>query len=254
VIGINIEPFKGSSIYGYSGADQIVVFSERAKAGLVKRGVPAENVPVYDFILDSRFLKDYDSVDATRARFGLEPGRLTLLMSSGGDGIGDMEKYVRAAVARDLPVQLAVVTGRNAGLKERLEAAPPPPGSRTALRVFGFVESMSDLIHASDIVFGKSGACTTAESLYMRKPVIFYRYVTGNEKRSLDFVRDNGIGWYAPTPRRYVRIVESLLRYPETLDRIRDTYRRLDFKAGTDQFCRSVDDMLDGGGPGRTQA
>ena len=252
VIGVDIEPFSGGVVYAHPGADQIAVFSEKAKAMLMKRGVPESKLPVFDFLIDPKFHKDYDSVEMTRRSLGLEPGLLTLLMSSGGDGIGRLEKYVRAAIARDLPVQLAVVTGRNATLKAKLEAERPPRGSKTVLKIFGYIENFNDLLYASDVVFGKGGACTTIESLFMRKPVIYFRIVSGNEKRSIDFVKKNRLGWYAPTAKGYVKTVEAILGDPGVLNRIRENYERLDFRAGTEKFCRHVAALLEAGEEGRT--
>jgi processive 1,2-diacylglycerol beta-glucosyltransferase len=209
--------------------------------------VPEHKLAVSDFLLDPKFLKDYDSIEKTRRSFGLEPGLLTLLMSSGGDGIGNMEKYIKATVAQDLPVQLAVVTGRNAGLKDKLEKIAPPVGSKTVLKIFGFVENFNDLLHASDVVFGKGGACTTVESLCMRKPIMYYRYVTGNEKRSVDYVRKNGLGWYAHTTRGYLKIMRSILKNSGALEQIKENYERLDFKSGAGEFFRLVADALDAG-------
>jgi UDP-N-acetylglucosamine:LPS N-acetylglucosamine transferase len=158
-----------------------------------------------------------------------------------------MEKYIKATVAQGLPVQLAVMTGRNVGLKDRLEKIAPPAGSKTVLKIFGFIENFNDLLHASDVVFGKGGACTTVESLCMRKPIMYYRYVTGNEKRSVDYVRKNGLGWYAHTTRGYLKIVRSILKNSGALEQIKENYERLEFKSDAGKFYRLVADALDAG-------
>jgi processive 1,2-diacylglycerol beta-glucosyltransferase len=150
-------------------------------------------------------------------------------------------------MTHNLPVQLAVITGRNVELKEKLDRIKRPRDSKTVLKIFGFIENIDEFIYASDVVFGKGGACTTVESLFLRKPVIFFRFVTGNEKRNIDFARKNKIGWYAHTTRGYLRIVRGLLKNPEVLDHIKRKYERLDFKAGTEKFCRYVADVLETG-------
>jgi UDP-N-acetylglucosamine:LPS N-acetylglucosamine transferase len=250
VIGIVIEPFSGGAVYDHPGADKIVVFSEQAKTRLIKKGVPENKLPVFDFIIDSKFLKDYDSIEKTRKKLGLEPGILTIMMSSGGDGIGNLEKYIKSTIMHTLPVQLAVLTGRNAKLKEKLEKIKLPRDSKTVLKIFGFIENFDDFLYASDVVFGKGGAGTTVESLFMKKPVIFYRFVTGNEKRNIDFVRKNRLGWYTHTTRGFIHIIKGILKNPETLDQIKRNYERLNFKAGTETFCRFVVGMLEPGEKG----
>jgi hypothetical protein len=84
----------------------------------------------------------------------------------------------------------------------------------------------------------------------MRKPVIFYRFVTGNEKRSIDYARKNQLGWYTHTTRGYIKIIRGILKNPEILDHIIKKYERLNFKAGTEKFCRFVADVLETGEKG----
>jgi UDP-N-acetylglucosamine:LPS N-acetylglucosamine transferase len=148
IIGIDIEPFSGGAIYNHPEADRIVVFSEPAKTRLIKKGVPENKLPVFDFIIDSKFLKDYASIENTRKNLGLEPEILTVMMSSGGDGIGHLEKYVYATIKHNLPVQLAVITGRNIKLKEKLDRIKRPRDSRTVLKTFGFIENIDEFIYA----------------------------------------------------------------------------------------------------------
>lgn len=245
VIGIVIEPFSGSAVYDHPRADKIVVFSEKAKTRLMKKGVPGEKLPVFDFILDSKFLQDYDSVEKTRKNLGLAPEILTIIVSSGGDGIGNLEKYIKSTIAHNLPVQLAVMTGRNVKMKEKFEKIELPRDSRTVLKVFGFIDNFSDFLYASDVVFGKGGACTTVESVVLRKPVIFHRFVSGSEKRNIAFMRKNQLGWYIHTTRGYIKIVRGILQNPEILEQIKKRYERLDFKPGTETFSRYIADVLE---------
>jgi UDP-N-acetylglucosamine:LPS N-acetylglucosamine transferase len=102
-------------------------------------------------------------------------------------------------------------------------------------------------MYASDVVFGKGGACTTIESLFMRKPIIYYRYVTGNEKRNILYARKNQLGWYAHTTRGYIKIIKSILNDPATLNHVKKNYERIDFKAGAENFCRFIADVLETG-------
>jgi UDP-N-acetylglucosamine:LPS N-acetylglucosamine transferase len=172
------------------------------------------------------------------------------MMSSGGEGIGNLGKFIQGTIAHDLPVQLAVITGRNAKLKKKLEKMELPRDSNTVLRIFGYIENINDFMYASDVVFGKSGACTTVESLFMRKPIMFYRFVTGNEKRSIDYATKEQLGWHIRSPRGYTKIMKAILKSPEILDGIKRKYELLNFKSGTEQFCRFVAEALETGEKG----
>jgi len=245
VIGIDIEPFEGGAVYDHPGADKIIVFSEIAKRKLIKRGVPEEKLPIFDFIINPMFLKKYDSPDVIKNRLGLETGKFTIVMSSGGEGIGNLGKYIRSTIRHNLPVQLAVITGRNARLKQILENIRVPAGSRTTLKIFGFTDEICDFFQVADLLFGKGGACTTIESLFMRKPVMFYRFVSGNERQSVTFVKNNKLGWYVPTSRGYIKQLRQILENPEILEAIQKKYEKYNFKSGTENLSRFIVEQLE---------
>ena len=243
-IGIDIEPFEGGAVFAHPEADLTVVFSDIAKKKLVKRGVPEEKISVYDFLVSQKFLKDFEAPGVIRKRLGLKPDLLTIYMSSGGEGIGNIEKYIKTTVAEDLPVQLLVVTGRNEKLKKDLEAIKLPAGCKTALKVLGYVNDVSDLIFMADMVFNKGGACSTIETLFMKKPVMFYKYVMGNEKQSVKFAVNNGLGWYVPTQKKYLDALREVLADPAVLGQKKNNYAKFDFKNGTVNLCKNIAETL----------
>lgn len=248
IIGVNIEPFDGVAYYAHPEANYIIVFSEEAKRKLMKRGVPEEKLLILDFIVQPKFLKVYGSQATVKKRLGLDPEFFTLVMTSGGEGIGNFERYVRATIRNDLPVQLVIITGKNTVLKEKLERLTLPKNCSTKIQVLGFVEDINDYFYAADVLFGKGGASTTVESLFMRKAIMCYKYVMGHEKRSVMFIKRNKLGWYVPRAGSYIRRLKEILQHPDILEKIKERYGELDFKSGTDTLCRLIIDTLEAAG------
>ncbi len=250
VIGVDIEPFYCNSIYVIPGVDKYIVFSERIKRKLSKNGVPEEKIVIFDFIIKPIFTGKFDSVEATRKRLGIATDKLTVLMTSGGEGIGKIEKYIMATIKSNLDVQLLVITGRNTIMKEELSRIVIPEGSKTILKIFGFVEDMSGATHAADISFGKAGGCTTIEGLCMKKPMMYFKYVGENERQNIVFVEKNELGWYVPTARRYVQRLKEVIKNPGILNDIREKYEKLNIKSGTEEISRYIVSILNGWKPG----
>ena len=240
VIGVAIELFDANGLYAHAGVDSFIVFSERAKEKLTTKGVPEEKIRIFDFVVRPAFTGKFDSREEIRKRLGLLPDHITVLMTAGGEGICRFEKYIKATLKADLAVQIVVITGRNERMEKKLSAIKVPAGSRTNVRVFGYVDNISEFLFMSDISFAKAGACSTMEALLMAKPVMYFRYVAENERQNLEFVRRNGVGWYVPTSASYVRRLKEIENQPRILDDIREKYRKLNIKSGTENVSRFI--------------
>ena len=69
------------------------------------------------------FFRIRDGREETLGELGLDPRRKTLLVTLGSEGIGAIStvRLLSSLVRRDLPLNVIVVTGKNARLKRQLE-------------------------------------------------------------------------------------------------------------------------------------
>jgi processive 1,2-diacylglycerol beta-glucosyltransferase len=111
-----------------------------------------------------------------RAQLGLPVDDRIVLISGGGWGVGDLEGAVFAVLA--LPGTGAVcITGRNAEVKDRLEAAFV---GEPRVTVLGFTSQMNELLAASDVVVHAMGGVTYLEATVRGRPVIAFRPPSGH--------------------------------------------------------------------------
>jgi processive 1,2-diacylglycerol beta-glucosyltransferase len=144
--------------------------------------------------------------------------RPVVLVLGGGLGIGLDDVVV--PLCRDVEdCHVAVMAGRNAELRERLEvrcAAPHGLGRGTTVAVHGWTEHMERFLVAADVVVGKSGGLTAAEVLACGRPLLVTRTLQGQESFNVRFLERHGIG-------RFVGIdglaaqVRAWLAHPEEL-------------------------------------
>lgn len=190
-----------------SGADTYIVPTEQAKQLYLKRGLDPRRVEMLGMPIDPKFTIPVEEKSVLQSKFGLQTGLPVVLLVGGGDGAGGLHASVRAISQARLPVQLLVVTGRNRRLYAQLQR------TRTKLhvptKIFGFVQNMPELMHASDVIITKAGPGTICEALACNLPVILSGYVPGQEEGNIDYVVHNDVGVLALDP---VTLVDALRR------------------------------------------
>jgi 1,2-diacylglycerol 3-beta-galactosyltransferase len=189
-------------------ADLVVVPTEQAGEVVRGLGVPPERVLPLGLPVDLRFRPPAPGErQALRRRFGLEEGRPTLLVLSGGDGSGKLLQQVRALAWGEHEWQVIAVCGRNEKLRRRLSRVR----FSTPTVVLGFVDSMPALMRAADLVVTKAGPGAISEALTTGVPLVLTGYLPGQETANVRFVTGAGFGVWAPRPDQLRDAVTRLL-------------------------------------------
>ena len=156
-------------------------------------------------------------------RFGLEPHRQTVLVTSGGTTVGPFESVVDALLALEAAtpgrLQLLVVCGEDGSALKRLRARGA--SSPMPMRVFGFTEEMPDLMAASDLIVAKAGGMIISEALGHGLPIILYHVIPGQEQRNARYVATHGAAVIALRPRTVASAAHHLLEHPEEMAKMR---------------------------------
>jgi processive 1,2-diacylglycerol beta-glucosyltransferase len=98
--------------------------------------------------------------------------------------------------------------------------------SETAVRVFGFVANMHELMAASDLVVGKAGGLTLAESFCMGLPIVMVSPVPGQEERNARIVSAAGAGVTTRAPGETIAAARAILGDGARLRAMKDAARR----------------------------
>jgi len=141
---------------------------------------------------------------------GLDPSRFTILAMVGAEGSPRALRNLAELACSNLDAQLVVVCGRGERLRRHVERLP----ARMPLRALGFVDGISGLMRAADLLVTKAGGLTLAEAFCCAMPVVIHDVLPGQEAGNLEYVLEHGAALYAPTPNDLVQIIAGLAADP----------------------------------------
>lgn len=129
--------------------------------------------------------------EVARAELGRHPERLLVLVTGGGLGLGVAE--VSARILEEVPdVAVAAVSGRNAEARAALEKLAPRYPER--LVDCGWTDLMPAWLRAADVVVGKPGGLSVAESLACGRYMLAINSPGGQEGFNVRFLETHGAG------------------------------------------------------------
>jgi len=235
VVAYVVDPFDGYSLWADENADKILVATEQSRKRLIDHGIADSKILRTGFPINNSFFDVKKSAAQIAEELGLVPGRPTLLVSAGGQGIGKVFSFVEAAHRLQLPLNIVTVAGKNQRTKTRMERLAEGK-SETRLVPLGYVTNMNELIRACDVVVGKSGASTFMEAVFMERPVILTEWATYNDWYIINFALDNDVGWYCPSVISFLGTLRKLIE-PGALDPFASRIAALGMKPGADEVA-----------------
>lgn len=225
-----LDPFTPHSSWFMDPSRQHLIYSQRAKDIAVKEyGVASENIHVMPFLLNRKFLVDYSEqrIEELREKYGIPQGKKVVLISGGGEGLSDSLPIVLDFIRRKVDFSVIVVCGRSVTLKKSLDLIAAKETSLD-LRVFGFVDNMPELVRVCDCGIIKPGASSVMEFYACRKPVVMSSFIYGQELGNVQFVVDNGIGFFVQKSKKIGQVVSDLLKDEKRLSLIQKNFDCLD--------------------------
>lgn len=185
---------------------------------MAERGIPADTIHVTGIPIMPAFDQQYDRATCA-AEFGLDPNRTTLLMMSGGMGVGGIGQLADRLLQLKGDFQIVALAGRNEKLLTDLKVlAMQHPGRLFPL---GFINVIERVMAASDLAITKPGGLTTSECLAVGLPMIVVSPIPGQEERNADFLLENGAALKACDAGALAWRVQHLLDNPQRLAQLR---------------------------------
>lgn len=226
ITDFGIHPF-----WVLAGTDLYIVASSFTKQQLLGYGVKNVFIREFGIPVPSEFTKHYDE-KAIRAKLGLAPGKLNVLITTGSFGIGPIDKIVES-LYKD--VQLIVVCANNKRLYTRLKRKNYPN-----VLLFGFINNIYELMAVTDIVIAKPGGLTTSELLNMELAPIFICPIPGQETVNMRALEKFGIGKFARRAADIREIIFNYRAHPDKLMEVKERIKLIKKPNASRDICNAI--------------
>jgi processive 1,2-diacylglycerol beta-glucosyltransferase len=222
-VGLVITDYDVHNMWLYRGVDWYFVACEETKVHLAALGIPAGSIHVTGIPIDPVFSEPRDKT-STRLALGLRGDLTTILVSAGGFGMGPVESLVRTLQEVRSPIQVAVVCGKNAALKKKVEGLPAPAHPVMAV---GYTTEMDRWMAASDLLVGKAGGLTSSEALARGLVMVIVNPIPGQEERNSDHLLEEGVAIRCNNLPALAYKIDALLSDRDRFERMRRASRSL---------------------------
>lgn len=219
-----ITDYHPHIIWKDSGIDRYVTPTAEMTQKLKSWGIPERKILPLGLPIHPAFTEHTEKSEVRR-KLGLETGMLTVLITSGGFGVGPVKGLVSELRKIKTPLQVVVICGANPKLHDEITAFTS--GSIHHFVIHGYVANMHEFMEASDLLISKAGGLTSSEAMAKGLPLIMIKPIPGQESGNCQFILEHHAGFRANTPRQARRLVERIARNPGVLRRLRDNIGRL---------------------------
>jgi processive 1,2-diacylglycerol beta-glucosyltransferase len=209
-----VTDFRAHSYWTGGGVKAWFTHDRAGSDDLRKNGAPAERIFPCGIPVRKGFAAPRSS-EAERLTLGLDPRLFTVLLAGGSKGLGELEEAAAALKPLLGKIQLLVLCGENRRLSARLEKLL---GGKRHARVCNYCKDTSPHLAAADIVAGKPGGVTAAESLALIKPLFIFSPLPGQEERNADFLARRRLALKAGTAEELAQLVKRAAVEPAMLD------------------------------------
>jgi len=217
--------------------DRYFVAIDEAKVHLQALGLPGDRITVSGIPIDPVFAEP-DGREALRAKYGLRPGKPTLLLSAGALGVSPAALIVERLRERlQTDVDTIVICGKDEELCAEVTASVE---GDARFKVMGYTDKMHELMKASDLYIGKPGGLTTSEALACGLPLAIISPIPGQEERNSDHLLEDGVAIKCNELTTLPYKIDRLLQAPGRLEAMREKARAL----GKPHAAKTVADTL----------
>ncbi|WP_456266969.1 MULTISPECIES: diglucosyl diacylglycerol synthase [unclassified Bacillus (in: firmicutes)] len=229
-------------IWVHENIDRYYVATDYVKQKLMEIGTHPSDVKVTGIPIRPQFEADVPK-SMIYKKYGLSSDKKVLLIMAGAHGVLKNVRELCEALLLDSEVQIVVVCGKNAALKQSLsvlEQAHPDQ-----LKALGYVEQIDELFRVTDCMITKPGGITLTEATAIGVPVILYKPVPGQEKENALFFEDYGAAIVINRHEDILETVTNLLQNEEKLETMKQNMKKLHLKHSSQTILEDIVEQSD---------
>lgn len=183
-----------------------------------KHGLDSSKVATTGLPINPQIFESFDQESFMNEK-NLKPDVKTVVLMSGGEGVGDFPLIVESIVKRigSEPLQLVTICGKNEAHFNALTEMKSKLPSNIDLRVLGFTKNdeVIKYIKSSTLYITKSGGLSPTEGFAINKPIVLLDVYGGHERHNANLFESLGLAVVNRDQRTIGRDVIALLNNSE---------------------------------------
>lgn len=242
---IVVTDFDAHAMWLMHNYEHYFVALDETRVHLENVGIRPETISVTGIPIDPVFAEKKDQIEM-REKHGLEKDRLTIIVSAGGFGVGNIELLLEALSELQTPSQIIAICGRNEKLKAKIDklSVEKLNNDRVRFLPIGYTKQMDELMSASDLIVGKPGGLTTSESLAKGLIFVIVNPIPGQEERNSDHLLEKGCAIKCNTLPTLTYKIDKLIADGERYETMRKNIRKLATPRSANQLVKRLSPII----------
>ncbi len=199
--------------------DKFFVGTESVIREMKKRKIPESKISATGIPAMKEFSKKF-SVSRLQKEYGLDKKRKTVLVLSGGFGVGPLEKILFSLNACTADIQVITVCGHNKAAYNDINAIRDKLNYPVIL--FGFTDEVAQLMSVSDLIITKAGGISVTEALDSSLPMILFASIPGQETWNENLLLDAGAAEKAHSVKEIPVIANRILLSEDVYEALKE--------------------------------
>jgi 1,2-diacylglycerol 3-beta-galactosyltransferase len=170
-------------LWFYRPAAACLVATEKVRQQAIAFGLPPDKVHISGIPVSPAFSKETRPKEILRSELGWRTD-LPAALAVASVRVPRMAEILRQLNSCDVPLQLAIVAGGDAGLMDELKHIE----WRLPVHIYNWVDDMPIMLHAADFVISKAGGLIIAESLACGLPLLLVDMMPDQEKGNVEYL------------------------------------------------------------------
>lgn len=187
-----VTDYVNHPFWNLPNIDALIVPGQHVKNDMIRTGMP-ENIiyPLGIPLLEDFIIKN--NKNEIRKALRLD-NKLTALIMGGSLGIRSVYNSFKLLMNSKRDMQILILTGENKKLKKEIEQELQNYHikQQKTVRVFGYINNVSQMMDAADFIITKAGGLTISEALVKELPIFLISSIPGQEERNASFLVNSG--------------------------------------------------------------
>lgn len=205
-----ITDYHGHYYYKFSRIDSYFVPHSKVKDDLIKTGINSEKIIITGMPIDPKFYIEHDIKELKSKHKINNNYRTVLFLASFKISKKDLICVIEDILKSEPKVNLIFVANGN---QKKYNLVKNIRSDR--FFPVNWTNEMEEYMKISDIVVTKPGGLTISECMFLKKPMILFNPISGQEKYNAKFIEDNKFGIRAKNTNEIIMLISEYIFNPE---------------------------------------